>query len=150
MEQYMQAITKPTDSNQYLHYQSSHLLHTKTSIIYVLALRFNRICSLEKDFKTHVSHMKKWFLARGYLKIVVNNQIDKVIFGRDQSVKKNFTSGIPFVITYHPNVKELRKLIRDVLPFLYSDGEVQKFFSPPPIVSYRIARKIKDYIERSK
>ena len=94
--------------------------------------------------------MKEWFLARGYLKVIVNNQIDKVIFGRDQSVKKNFTSGIPFVITYHPNVKELRKLIRDVLPFLYSDGEVQKFFSPPPIVSYRTARKIKDYIERSK
>ena len=41
-------------------------------------------------------------------------------------------------------------MIRDLLPFLYSDGEVQKVFSPPPIVSYRSARKIKDYIVRSK
>ena len=94
--------------------------------------------------------MKEWFLARGYPEIVVNNQIDKVVFGRDQSVKKNLESGIPFGTTYHPKVKELWKLIRDLLPFLHSDGEVQKFFSPPPIVSYRIARKIKDYIERSK
>ena len=78
--------------------------------------------------------MKKWFLARGYPKIVVNNQIDKVVFGRDQSVEKNLESGIPFVTTYD-KVKELGKLIRDLLPFLYSDREVQKVFSPPPIVS---------------
>ena len=33
----------------------------------------------------HVSHMKEWFLARGYPKIVLNNQIDKVVFSRDKS-----------------------------------------------------------------
>ena len=78
--------------------------------------------------------MKEWFLARGYPEIVVNNQINKVVFSRDQSVKKNLESGIPFVTTYHPNVKELGKWIRDLLPFLCSDGEVQNVFSPPPIV----------------
>ena len=59
-------------------------------------------------------------------------------------------SGIPFVTADHPKVKELGKLIRDLIPFLYSDGEVQKVFSPPPIISYRSARKMKDYIVRSK
>ena len=141
---------KPTDSHHYLHYQYSHPLYTKTSIPYSQALRVNRICSSEKDFKTHVSHMEEWFLARGYSKIVVNNRIDKVVFGRDQSVKKNLESGIPFITTYLPQLKELGKLIRDLLPFLYSDGEVQKVFSPPPIVSYRSAREIKDCIVRSK
>ena len=80
--------------------------------------------------------MKEWFPARGYPEIVVNNQIDKVVFGRDQPVKKNSESSIPFVTTYHLKVKELGKLIRDLRPFLYSDGNVQKVFSPPPIVSY--------------
>ena len=94
--------------------------------------------------------MEEWFLARGYSEIVVSNQIDKVVFGRDQSVKKNLESDIPFIATYHPNVKELGKLIRDLLPFLYSDGEVQNVFSPPPIISYRSARKIEDFIVRSK
>ena len=93
----------------------------------------------------HVSQMKEWFLARGYPKIVVNNQIDKVVFGRDQSLKKNLKSGIPFVTTYHPKVKELGKLIRDLRPFLYSEEEVQKVFSPLTIVSYRSASKIKYY-----
>ena len=77
--------------------------------------------------------MKEWFLARGYPEIVVSNQIDKVVFGRNQSVKKKLESSIPFVTTYPPKVKELGKMIRELLPFLYSDGEVQKVFSPPPI-----------------
>ena len=141
---------KPTDGHQYLHHQSSHPLHIKNSIPYSQALRVSRIRSSEKDFQMHVSQMKEWFLARGYPEIVVNNQIDEVVFGRDQSVKKNLESSILFVTTYHPNVKELEKLIRNLLPFLCSDGKVQKAFSPPPIVSYRSARKIKCYIVRSK
>ena len=72
--------------------------------------------------------MNKLFFTRGYPGTVINNQIDKVIFTRDQSVKKNLESGIPFVTTYHPKVKELGKLIRDLIPFLCSDGEVQKFY----------------------
>ena len=48
--------------------------------------------------------MKEWFLAIGYPEIVANNQIDKVVFARDQSVKKNLASGVPFVTTYHPKV----------------------------------------------
>ena len=62
----------------------------------------------------HVSHMEEWFLARGYPEIDVNNQIRKVVFGRNQSVKKNLKNGIPFVTTYHPKDKELGKLIRDL------------------------------------
>ena len=41
-------------------------------------------------------------------------------------------------------------MIRDLLPFSYSDGEVQKIFSPPQIAPYKNMRKIKHYIVRSK
>ena len=61
----------------------------------------------EKDFKTHISRTKEWFLARGYSEIVFNIQMDKVLFGRGQSVKTTLESGITFVTTYHPEVKEL-------------------------------------------
>ena len=55
-----------------------------------------------------------------------------------------------FVVTYYPNVKKLGKVIKDLLPLLCSDEEVQNVFSSPPMVSDRSARKIKDYIVRSK
>ena len=35
--------------------------------------------------------------------------MDKVVFGRDQSVNKNLESGIPFVTTYPPKVKRAWK-----------------------------------------
>ena len=72
-------------------------------------------------------------MARRYLQKIVNDQIDKVVFGKNPPVKKSLENGIPFVATYHPKVKDLGKLIKDLLPFLYSDEEVEKVFSPPPI-----------------
>ena len=96
------------DGHHYLHLLSVFSPpHIKTSIPYSQALRVSRICSSGKDFRTHVSQMKEWFLARGYPEIVANNQIDKVIFDRDQSLKKNLESGIPFVTIYQSKVKEL-------------------------------------------
>ena len=53
-------------------------------------------------------------------------------------------------MTWYPKLKKLGKLIKDLLPFLYSDEKVQKIFSHPPMVSYGSARKIKDYTFRSK
>ena len=85
-------------------------------------------------------------MARGYSEKVVNDQIGKVVFVKNPPVKKFPEIGILFVDTYHPKVKDLGKLIKDLLPFLYSDKEVEKVFSLPLMASYRSARKIKDYI----
>ena len=41
--------------------------------------------------------------------------------------------------------KDLGKLIKDLLAFLYIEEEFEKVVSSPPIVSYRSARKIKGY-----
>ena len=87
--------------------------------------------------------MEKCYLARDYPKNVVNEQVKKCVFGKNQSSRKNSENGVPFVVTHHPKVRKLGQLIKDLLPFLYSDEEVQKVFSPPPVVSYRSTRKIK-------
>ena len=113
----------------------------KNSIRYSQALKLSRICSSEKDFKGHVHKMKEWFLARGYPEKVINDQINGIVFGKSQPSRKNSENGIPLVVTYHLKIKKLRKLIKILLPLLYSDQEVQNVFSPPPMVSYRSARK---------
>ena len=88
--------------------------------------------------------MKEWFLACVYQENVVNEKSNKVVFGKSKPSRKNSENDILFVVTYHPKVKKLGKLIKDLLPFLYTDEEVQKVFSPQPMDSYRSARKIKD------
>ena len=57
---------------------------------------------------------------------------------------------MPVVATYHSKLQDLDKLIKKFQLFLYSDSEVQRFFSPVPMLSYQSAMKIKDYIVRSK
>ena len=57
---------------------------------------------------------------------------------------------MPFVATYHPKPKDLGKLIKNLQLFLYGDSEFKRVFSPAPIVSYLISRKVKDHIVRSK
>ena len=90
------------------------------------------------------------FLARDYPEDVVNEQINKVVFGKSQPSRRNPENVIPFVGTYNSKVKKFGKLIKDLPPFLDSDEKVQKVFSPLPMVSYRSARKIKEYIVKSK
>ena len=80
---------------------------------------------------------------------MMNDQVYKVVFDKIPPVKKSSKIGIPFVATDQPKVKGIGKLIKYLPPFLYCDKEVE-IFSPSSIVPYRIARKIKDYIVRSK
>ena len=80
---------KPADGHQHLHYQLSHPYHVKVSISYNQALRASRICSSEKDFRANICKMKVWFLARGHPEKVVNDQIEKVVFGKNPPFKKS-------------------------------------------------------------
>ena len=46
--------------------------------------------------------MKEWFLARDYPKNVVNEQINKVVFGKSQPSRKNSENSVSFVVTPSP------------------------------------------------
>lgn len=101
---------------------------------YSQLLRANRISLSEKDFKAHYCRIKNRFLANFYPEKLVNDQIHKIVFVKNAPIKKLSESGILFEFTCHPKINDINKLIKDLLQFLYSDKEVQKVFSPPPIV----------------
>ena len=50
--------------------------------------------------------------ARGYPEKVMNDQIDKVVFGKRPPVKKSSEHGISFVATHHQKVKDLNDKLR--------------------------------------
>ena len=118
MVQQVQIFIKSTDGHKYLHYKLSHPEHIKNLVPYSRVLKLSRICWSEKDFEGHVDRLKEWFSASDYPKNVVNEQINKVRLGKNQPSRKNSENGVPFVVTYHPKVKKLGKLIKDLLPFL--------------------------------
>ena len=58
--------------------------------------------------------------------------------------------GVPFVVTYHPSLNCLHKIIRYNTYLLYMDEEVKNLFLPGPMVSFRGARKLIRYLVRAK
>ena len=119
---------KPTDGRQFLHYKSFHPSHIKNSIPLSQALRISRLCSSQNDFNAHISNLKDWFLARDYPQKVVNEKIEKVIFGKQPTRKDTSEQGVPFVATYLPKRKDLDKLIK-IYNFSYTViARLKKFF----------------------
>ena len=59
-------------------------------------------------------------------------------------------NGVPLVITYYPNFKNLRFLIRKNLKFLYLDPETNIIFTPAPFVPFWSARNLKSFLARPK
>ena len=57
---------KPTDSHNYLLYNSAHPKKCKQSISYSMFLRIRRICTHIDDYDRHIVMLSKHFLRRGY------------------------------------------------------------------------------------
>ena len=71
------AFVKSTDTYQYLHATSCHVYHSKKSIPYSQALRFNRICSEDQFFDKRCNDLEVWLKNRGYNEKLVRQQILK-------------------------------------------------------------------------
>ena len=71
---------KSTDKYQYPQYTSSHLEHTKRSVVFGESLRVSRICSQAEDFRKHTTEMRYSFYKRGYPKGLVEKEMGKVKF----------------------------------------------------------------------
>ena len=93
---------KPTDDHQYLHFESCHPSHTKSSIIFSQALRMRRICSKKNDLVANIGKLKEWFKERGYLEDMVNKETKRALetpsLGRsktsERSVSGNCGTGV--------------------------------------------------------
>ena len=144
---------KPTDCHQYLEYSSAHPKHCRNSIIYSQAVRVKRICSSEKSFMEHMKSLKSWFVKRRYPKSLIESQIERVMSVKREDLFKRGrrkVTGVPLVVTFHPLFDKLSSVLKNNLHLLHSDKEVQKVFSPPPFVSFRTARNIKNHLVRAK
>ena len=95
---------EPTDGHQYLHFESCHPSHTKSSIIFSQALRMRRICSKKSDL---VADVRK---ERDYPEDMSNKETKRALespsLGRsktsERSVSGNCGTGVLLVVNYNP------------------------------------------------
>ena len=132
---------KATDCHQYLHYDSCHPDHMKKSSIYSQGLRIKRLCSDDHKLQKHLENLKNWFCERGYPGGLIDEQLQRVKSkSREQLLRPkcmdNKSVGVPFVVTYHPHLKNVSKIIKKRIKHLYADPEVRSVFTPLPFVSF--------------
>ena len=63
---------------------------------------------------------------------------------------KREKKGIPFVITYHPSLKNIGRIINQNIYILYINEDVKSVFTPAPMISFRGTRKLSSYLVRTK
>ena len=71
--------------------------------------------SSQNNFNAHISNLKDWFLAKDYPQKVVKEHIDKVVFGKQPTRKDTSEQGVPFVVTYHPKLRQVDEKFTIVL-----------------------------------
>ena len=59
-------------------------------------------------------------------------------------------NGLPLVVTYNPNFKNLKFLIRKNLKFLYTDPKTKRVFTLALFISFRSVKNLKTFLVRSK
>ena len=57
---------------------------------------------------------------------------------------------VPFVMTYHPKLKSMNKVILKYLDLLYKDNEVKRVFTSKSMISFQSVRKVSSYLVRAK
>ena len=142
--------SKPTDCHQYLYYKSSHRQHTIRSIIFSQTLMVKRVCSHERHFKEYSSKLKSWFLKRGYPGKTFDTEMNKFLLDNNRKISNKTEKGIPFVVTFHPRLKILQKIIDKNLHLLYINEEVKKALTHKPTTSNRSSHKISNHLVQAK
>ena len=81
---------------------------------------------------------------------ITENEMKKVKFPSCNKVQRKKSKGIPFVVTYHPLLKQLEGILRRNKYLLNMNAEVKQTFTLVPMVSYRSSRKLSSYLVRAK
>ena len=145
---------KPTDKHQYLLKSSCHPSHTKQSIPFSMALRLRRICLTDEFFNARSSALTTHLIKRGYKHRLVKDAVEKVrqiprSRALETSIKKE-SHRIPFVITFNPTLPNIPQVISSNLNILRSSQRCLEAFSPPPRISYRRCKNLRDILVRAK
>ena len=145
--------TKPTDTHQYLHRRSCHPYRCMSTIPYSQALRLRRICSEDDNYLFRTKELATFLTNRGYEKSEVQQQIDRATnIERLQTLKasnRKTLERVPMVVTYHPDLPSLNKILRKHLPILHVSEKMRKAVPHPPLVSYRRPRNLNDLLVRA-
>ena len=148
--------TKPTDSNNYLHFSSDHPIHVKRAVPLNLAMRLKRICSSHADYVKHMKDLKTRLLARGYPESIINTSFRKadktdrtqLLQNKARTVKK--VDRVPMVVTFSSHLPDINMILNKKRHILHQSDRLKNIFPENSMVAYRRGRNLQDMLVHAK
>ncbi len=147
--------TKPTNTHNYLHFNSAHSPSCKEAIPYGQFLRVKRNCSENEDYHTNSDILITYFTRRGYPEKLLENaksQCDKIsrtdILKTKKKTDNTIPQKIPMVLNYHPCNPPIMQAIRKHWPILQSSSSPE-LFTNKLFTAYRRPTNIKNKLVRA-
>lgn len=146
---------KPIDRQQYLHFNSYHVKHCKTSIPYGQALRFKRICSQQSDFNSNCAHLRNALVRQKYPSQIIDDAIKRADSHDREALlgtkkKQSLSSHTNLVLTYSAPAQSVNAVLRKHHNILLQSERLKSIFREPPRVTYRRSRNLRDFLTSSK
>ena len=139
----------------YLLPQSSHYQSMYCNIPYGVALQLRRICSRDDWFYEQPQDFKQYFRCGRYSNKIINKGFNRAInitcsdtLLHKSRAPDNFKN-LVLVMDYHPNFRDVPKLIKDHLQILYESPRMKKVFSSNKTcisTGFRRTKNLKDLL----
>ena len=152
-ELYTTLYTKPTDTRDFLHYNSAHPFNTKKGGPYGQFLRMRRICTKDLDFARESRSLYLAYTRRGYPSDILEAHLYKASsFSQNELLvtkpKAKNTRQV-FVTTFNPQNPNIMGSIKLFWPILQTSKTLRRIFPDPPMCAFRRPRNLKDMLVKA-
>ena len=146
---------KPTDTKQYLDFNSCHPRHTKINVPYNLARRICCIVTNSELRHIRLNELQSNLVKRNYPKEVIKMGIDRAknldLHTLRTPRERQQSNSISFVETYNPNYESFSKTINSTLTFLDGSARMKEVLKDKHIIhSKRQAPSLKNILTKAK
>lgn len=147
---------KPTDRQQYLHFDSNHPRHCKVGIPYSQAYRYRRICSDVQEFDRNSQNLKNILLNQNYPENIIDDAINRARQTDRQSAlskansQKKETPQTNLILTYGANMPRVNNILSRHFNMIRQSEHLSAIFPEPPRVVYRKDKNLRDMLVKAK
>ena len=149
--------SKPTDSHNYLRYESAHPQRCKDSIPYSQFLRIRRICSELNSYDAHILSLTPYFLKQNYpielLKeaaILARSQDRKALLTPKPDTEDKGEDQIFLITRYHPHDHFLRNMIYNNWDMLGKSPTTDHLHQKHLMCGYKRPKNLRDLLVKAK
>jgi hypothetical protein len=157
MRLYTDLYCKPTDSHNYLLYDSAHPTHLKKSLPYSQLLRVRRICSHLEDFDRNATEIASHFLRRDYPQDLVEEALIKVrridrltLLQPSTNPPKNDQDNLFLVNMFNPSGTPLRDIVSDTWPLIGRSHNTEYLYTKQVTFGNRRSQNLRDILIHAK